>query len=122
MTREQKQLIRTFREAGLGYGAIAQKLMLPESTVKTFCRRGAISMAAVASHCVQCGCELANRSLWRKMRFCSDLCRMGWWHSHRVTQTYVCAECGTIFSADNTRKYCSHACYIRARFGKKEQL
>ena len=28
-----------------------------------------------------------------------------------------CAACGREFVTDRTQKYCSHACYISARFG-----
>ena len=79
-------------------------------------------MAVVTTHCARCGSELLKHMANREKRFCSDQCRMEWWHLHRVAQTYVCTECGAVFSADNTRKYCSHACYIRARFGKKVQI
>jgi len=59
-------------------------------------------------------------------RFCSDLCRNRWWNSHldlvkrKAHYEYVCPACKTAFSVygNANRKYCSHACYIRARFGK----
>lgn len=56
--------------------------------------------------------------------FCSDECRVKWWHEHpekikqRAVYSFTCAGCGGQFTAygNSRRKYCSHGCYIRARF------
>jgi endogenous inhibitor of DNA gyrase (YacG/DUF329 family) len=39
---------------------------------------------------------------------------------HRNTCRVTCAHCGTDFESYSwaARKYCSHACYILARFGQ----
>ena len=64
----------------------------------------------------------------RKM-FCSDACRVAWWNCHKdlVTRKAVymipCAGCGKVFKSygNRNRKYCSHGCYINARFGGHAQ-
>ena len=48
-----------------------------------------------------------------------------WWNSHlhlvkrKAMYDFVCPTCGKSFSAygNRNRKYCSHECYIEARFG-----
>ena len=42
MTDEQRQTIKSFREAGLGYKGIATRMGMSENTVKTFCRRNGL--------------------------------------------------------------------------------
>ena len=59
----------------------------------------------------------------REKQFCSDKCRLQWWHEHRDSSKraakHICPECNRVFSTDRTQKYCSHECYILARFGRK---
>ena len=54
-------------------------------------------------------------------RFCSDACRLRWWHAHRDMEKNAvdrrCFSCGRMFRSSREQKYCSHACYIKARFG-----
>jgi len=119
MTNEQKQAIQALRETGLSYGVIAKKLQIAEGTGKTFCRRGGI--AAEESCCPQCGARLPDTPFFRKRRFCSEHCRMAWWHAHRLVHAYPCAGCGATFLSGSERKYCSHDCYIRARFGRRTE-
>ncbi|VTX62978.1 Uncharacterised protein [uncultured Actinomyces sp.] len=52
---------------------------------------------------------------------------MSWWHTHpmmlerRAITTHACAGCGATFESygNKHRKYCTHACYIRTRFGTR---
>jgi hypothetical protein len=32
------------------------------------------------------------------------------------TERKTCLSCGASFTADGSRKYCSHSCYIKARY------
>lgn len=121
VTEEQQRIIKAFREAGLSYGAIAKRLEIPEATVKTFCRRSAISTVTVVAHCARCGIELTAQSGRHKKRFCSSKCRFAWWHAHRIAHAYTCAKCGAAFFSDNKRTYCSHACYIADRFKRRKE-
>lgn len=54
-------------------------------------------------------------------RFCSDTCRMKWWNKHPkadMPYTANCACCGKEIQMrrKGERKYCSHRCYIAARY------
>lgn len=131
MTNEQRALVCTFRRAGLGYGAIARKMGIPVNTVKSFCRRKAQAVAEKedvaeqAHRCRYCGVSVLQNLGRKEKKFCSDRCRNQWWNTHRdeidhrSVRTIICASCGKLFSVygNASRKYCSHACYIRHRFG-----
>ena len=71
--------------------------------------------------CLECGEAIYQNPKGRKKRFCSDACRLRWWHEHRdmskTAKETKCAACGREFVTDRVQKYCSHACYIAARFG-----
>jgi hypothetical protein len=61
----------------------------------------------------------------RRKKFCSDECRVKWWNAHqnqvsrKAVYEFTCAYCGKSFTVygNNHRKYCSHDCYIKDRFG-----
>ena len=133
MTDAEKQRIQTFRTNGMGYASIADTLKLKETTVKMFCLRNHIGeqRREVKSEnnyelCRECGKPLIQIEKQKKRVFCSDVCRNRWWHKHpdqihqKAVYTYHCLNCGASFSAygNSQRKYCSHACYIDARFHK----
>ncbi len=130
MTRGEKLLIAQYRAQGMGYTAIAGALGLPKNTVKSFCQRSGLGKNAtlpveyVSEHiCRQCGEVLQQETHHRKRRFCSDVCRLRWWHAHRDhgrnAKRRVCPACQREFTTDRRQTYCSHACYIRARFGRE---
>ena len=72
-----------------------------------------------------CGAPVAQNTGRKEKKFCSDKCRNKWWNAHldkvdrRVIREVTCAGCGKTFSVygQAARKYCSHDCYIRHRFG-----
>ena len=72
--------------------------------------------------CKRCGCALVHTPGRKKKQFCSDACRLRWWHEHRymskTAKSTKCAACGRAFMTDRGQRYCSHACYIRMRFGE----
>ena len=127
MTNGEKVQIGQMRKRDLGYAEIARSLGLSVNTVKSYCRRNGLKGAARASIavsenvCRQCGSVLKLTPGRKRKRFCPDACRLRWWHGHRElgknAQTIVCASCGKAFVTDRMQKYCSHACYIRTRFG-----
>lgn len=131
MDNIQKQSIREMRGSGLGYKKIAQALDLPLGTVQSFCRRENIPTVSPTipdeNHCKQCGKPLIQISKVKRRKFCSQECRIEWWTAHPCSQnndskarhTAVCENCGKPFAAYGTaaRKYCTHECYIAARFG-----
>ena len=129
MTRGEKLLIAQYRAQGMGYTAIADTLGLPKNTVKSFCQRNGLGKGSGEQNdaqedvCRQCG-EPLEQTVHRKTRkFCSDSCRLAWWHTHRDhgrnAKRRVCPACRKEFTTDRRQAYCSHACYIRARFGRE---
>lgn len=131
MTTEQKEIITRLRKDGQGYTAIANTVGIPKETVKSFCRRsnlgGSSSLPnrnAERNKCPQCGQKIEQKTGTKPRRFCSPECRQSWWNSHpeevgrKAVYEFVCAGCGKPFSSygNSHRKYCSHECYIAARF------
>ena len=126
MTNGEKMLIAQQIKQGLGYSEIARKLDMSVNTVKSYCQRNGLKRADVTEAlandaCKRCGCELVHTPGRKKKQFCSDACRLCWWHAHREmgqnARTVLCASCGKAFVTDRMQKYCSRACYIRTRFG-----
>ena len=109
MTKEQKRLIDQYRQSGMKYSEIARTIGLPETTVKSYCYRGKPIVSGK----------------FRPRRFCSDACRNKYWLTHheaaasRAGKKVICQHCGKPFTdyANRHRKYCSHPCYIAARYG-----
>ena len=136
MTKEQREQIVDLRKKGYGYRLIGQTLGLSRDTVRYFCK--ANGMAGIAENvlisdgaiCPCCGGEILQAGgKGRRKKFCSEKCRREWWKKHpgagnkseSATYHCTCATCGKEFTAygNNHRKYCSHACYIHARFWEK---
>ena len=134
MTNNQKEQIIRLRAAGHGYRIIAQQIGIPVSTVKSFCRRKninadtaaklAVKIPTETTHCVNCGCEIHQVPKQKRKKFCTDECRQAWWNNHldqvnrKAYYTLTCRPCGKVFQVygDRSRRYCSHECYIAARF------
>lgn len=126
MTNGEKVQIVQMRKRGLGCAEIARSLGLSVNTVKSYCQRSGVKplekkTAQSDDVCRQCGSVLKHTPGRKRKQFCSDACRLHWWHEHRElgrnARTVVCASCGKAFVTDRMQKYCSHACYIQARFG-----
>ena len=129
MTEKEKSKIERMRREGLPYARIAENLNLSINTVKSHCKRNNIlkgnSSAQESGGCVQCGKTLVQKAKVKRRRFCCAQCRVKWWNSHpeavnrKAIYSSRCAFCGLDFTAygNNHRKYCSHPCYIKARFG-----
>lgn len=129
----QRQRIKEFRASGYSYGMISQTLGISENTIKTFCRRNGLGgVAMTPKHtdddrhfCLCCGVPVAQINGKKEKKFCSDHCRNKWWNSHlekvnrKALYEYVCPCCKKPFTVygNRNRKYCSHECYIRDRFG-----
>ncbi len=129
MTNELKEQITVLRRQGYGYSKIAEALSISENTVKSYCRRNGLSFDALnnTAVCKQCGKPIIIKEKCKPRQFCSDRCRVAWWNSHqrqsrtKTTYHFVCDKCGRPFESNGnkSRKYCSHDCYIAARFGKE---
>ncbi len=128
MTDAQKEQIYELRQQGCGYSKIATLLSISKNTVKSFCQRNKLRTASqsAALLCKQCGASIPINKKSKSRIFCSDKCRTAWWKAHHY-KTYpksvyhlVCQYCGADFESigNHRQKYCSHECYIAARFGK----
>lgn len=122
MTNTQKAYIEKLRTSGVGYKAIASKIGLSVNTVKTYCRtHGLTSQTADISEgselCPVCGKPLINLPHKKRKKFCSDKCRIAYWHQTKAPETRVCKCCGKEYEPTRKdSKYCCHECYIRSRF------
>lgn len=132
---EREQII-SLRAAGQSYARIADALGISVNSVKSFCRRNALSSGVGkpveqiesettqnAASCEQCGCPVQQNPGRKHKRFCSDTCRTAWWNAHRTQvrrktmRTFCCARCGMQFSRYGVtkRSFCSRSCASAAR-------
>ena len=141
MTDAQAAQIKEMRLKGMGYRAIADALGLSRDIVRNHCKAKGMGgyVAATVKNlqeraersgiCICCGKEIEQQGNGRPRKFCSEKCRRQWWKTHpeegnqKAMYTQVCARCGKEFTAygNNHRKYCSHDCYIKARFWRDEE-
>lgn len=140
MTEVEKQQIHELRLKGLGYKAIAAVLGLSRDSVKSYCKRnglyGDVSVVSLNIEemkkqslvCLHCGKKLKQKKKGRTRKFCSEECRRIWWKNNQdkrnkkdtAVYKYTCVYCQKEFSSygNKNRKYCSHSCYIKSRFGE----
>ena len=134
MTPEQKKVIATLRSDGFGYGKIATALGLTKNQVVSYCHRNDLNGTAAApakslnvNFCKNCGKPIRQKVGVRTMKFCCNECSKEWWKKHpeainkHAIYHFTCAYCRKEFTAygNNHRKYCSHECYVKARFGNE---
>ena len=135
MTDIEKKHINTLRLSGRSYREIAGLLSIKESTIKSYCSRNHLTDKDITTHtsgkdgcCQQCGAAIEQQAKRKPRQFCSDECRIKWWNAHRQLKrhknprTIKCSGCGALFTVygSQNRKYCSHECYLAARFGGGE--
>lgn len=139
LTKENKMMIASLRRRGYGYKRIANELCLNTNTIKSFCRRHPLEPLALTEEyktddgttrfCKNCGAVVKQLPGRKEKKFCSDTCRNKWWGKHqeqvnrKSMYSYECPTCGKPFMAygNRNRKYCSHECYITARFGEQNK-
>ena len=139
MTNEQRKRITELRQGGYGYTTIAKALGMTKGGVKTYCHAHGLAGTKAKSNariipeyefCRQCGTHLEQIQGRKRRKFCSEACRKQWWNMHpeqvhkKAIYSFTCAGCGKAFTAYGkaNRKYCSHACYIAARFKNGKSL
>ncbi len=123
MTQEQKEIIIKGINNNETVASIAKKLSLGESTIRMFIKRNLNK--PTECQCKNCGKAITSIPHHRAKVFCSDKCRMEWWNKNQSSvnkkafYTFVCPCCKKEFTAygNKNQKYCSHKCYIKARFG-----
>lgn len=129
MNEKQKSEIVQMRRLGISFSKISEATGISRNTIKSYCQRHSVAVGSELDKldtpcCKQCGKKLQFVKGKKKMKFCSKECRTKWWNSHldevnrKAIYNYTCAGCGKAFTAygNNKRKYCSHSCYINARF------
>ena len=132
MNENQKKQIIQLRHEGYGYSTIATAVGINKSTIVAFCRKHNLTgtradntrQCIEINTCLNCGSILNQKPSVKKMKFCCDYCRTSWWNSHpervnrKAVYTFICAHCEKKFTSygNSKRKYCSHDCYIKARF------
>lgn len=129
MESVDKDAIIFLRGQGFGYGSISARLGIPESTIKSFCRRQGIAAGTPGKRpdaCQHCGAAIEQNIKYKPKKFCSDACRTLWWNSHlrlvnrKAYYAITCAHCGTVFQSygNKHRRFCCHPCYVRYRYEK----
>lgn len=125
MTADERKRIERLRRNGNSFSRIAEITGLSVASIRMHCKRNAIEPAAEPElHCIHCGKELVQKKRGRTAIFCSANCRILHWRSLKnkdrdKNYVKVCPGCGGEFlSLKPSRKYCSHSCYINARFGE----
>lgn len=143
MTDREKKTIQELRMQGEGYKAIATALGMTRDRIRGYCKRhGLMGEASLVranirerirenKSCAQCGAIIKQPGRGRLKRFCSTSCRRTWWKEHpealsrkeTAFYSYVCPRCGKAFKSygNRNRKYCSHDCFIKARFYREEE-
>lgn len=128
MTEKQKSEITRMRENGTAYNNISNLLGISINTVKSYCRRNNIKpldkTIATEDICLNCGKAITQHKKVKKRKFCCLECKTEWWNSHpeavrrKANYKLRCNSCGKDFISygNKNRKYCSHECYINARF------
>lgn len=126
---ELKDEIKKLRQRGLGYKRISVCLNVSANTVKSICRREGLEKVEDTSinACKLCGKELTFTKGKKQKKYCSDTCRMKWWKinqdkiNKKSYSNHICECCKKEFTSygNTSRKYCSHECYIKHRFGGK---
>lgn len=125
MNEIEKEKIKALRLKGVGYKKISSELLINLSTVKSYCRNNNLTSELIgASICKYCNKPLEHTEGKRKKKFCSYDCRMKWWNENRdklkgkslVKKKCICCRKEFLSYANENRKYCSHACYIKRRF------
>ena len=122
MTENEKNRVLEMHDAGMGYRAISRATGISISSIAYVCQTSSPEETEV---CLQCGAKLSHMPHRKKKKFCSDKCRMLWWHAHqdRINKQayyhHVCQQCGKEFISygNDHRKYCSRKCYAEHRRG-----
>ena len=125
MTEITKTKIIMLKNKEMSSADIARQLGISKETVKSFCKRHYKPLhlpEADVNICVACGEHFEFGK--RRTKYCSKECRQKWWNTHpeyimrKAYYFQYCKYCGQEFSSygNNSRKYCSHECYIQDRF------
>ena len=127
MNKHVKSQIINLHCQGVRYVDISRQLKIPVSTIKSFVYSHQADVEAGMANiptCPNCGAPVPKMH-FKPRRFCSDRCRVLYWKEHQDELKHTtmvpitCTNChGTFMDyAGRNRRYCSHSCYIQARYG-----
>lgn len=133
------ETINRMRLDGFGYKAIAKAINSTRDRVRGYCNNhgldgfGGVVADNVALMkdqnliCAYCNKTIKQKERGRNRKFCSEECRRKWWSVNQNKRNkndaaiykFTCLNCGKEFTSygNKKRKYCSHDCYIKSRFG-----
>ena len=120
---EQKDLIIAYRNQGLSYNDIAERLGVTAEYARTvFSRANRASrkndQTRPNGFCMNCGKPLDMTGDHRNRLFCDDKCRKEFHHqkASHIPYICVCEECGNEFVAygNSTKRFCSRECQTLA--------
>lgn len=135
MRKDQIEKIIELRKMGIGYRSIASAMNLSRDIVRYHCKvagldgygdelKNRLEEMISKDFCENCKiCINDNHVTGRKRTYCSPECKKEWERAHPVFYEYNCYYCGKCFkSRASEANFCSHKCYIRNRFYRKEDL
>lgn len=135
MRKEQIDKIIELRKIGIGYRSIAAALDLSRDIVRYHCKVAGLDGYAdevkkrqeeviYEDYCRNCKLPInGDHVAGRRKTYCSIDCKKKWELDHPVFYEYECYYCGKLFkSRASAANFCSHKCYIRNRFYRKEDL
>lgn len=130
MTDQEKKQTLILNSQGLGYRAIATKLSVSSSSVKSYLKSKAVQKMNFVPPkrpdgitCPVCDAPLEQPKTGRRRYFCSGKCRSHYWTAYNAGSIkYKCPQCGKSFNTTHSnRKFCSLECYFDHRFNRKEK-
>lgn len=132
MRKEQIDKIIELRKIGIGYRSIAAAMNLSRDVVRYHCKIAGLEgygdevkkRPQEASSKKYCKIMINNNHVaGRRKTYCSIDCKKKWELDHPFFYEYECYYCGKHFrSRASGANFCSHKCYIRNRFYRKEDL
>lgn len=136
LKKEELQKIAELRKIGIGYRSIASAMGLSRDAVRYQAKimgldgygddvkQKPIEETNENMFCKNCGVAInIERKTGRRKTYCSSICKKKWEYDHPLLYEYVCYYCGDHFrSRSSDASFCSHKCYVRNRFYRKEDL
>lgn len=136
MKYEEQEKIIELRKMGIGYRSIATAMDLSRDKVRYFCKaqgldgygvdvkKSMVEESTPREQCKNCGKRINLKPISGRPRiYCSQDCKKKWEDAHPTIHQYICYYCGIKFESPSANaNFCSHKCYIRDRFWRKEDI
>ena len=126
MSKQDKDLIVAYRNEGLSYHEIAEKVGVSEQFCRTVCSRANRKKQhskpePAMGLCPECGKLLVNLPGHKPKKYCSDACRYKAHNWEKMHKPYIrtCEVCQREFVAYGypNKRFCSRECQNIARKG-----